>query len=284
MNRLAKLPLAQLELYTLLVYYGIKDAFLVDCCSMNSDEASSFAHYLQEKYTLAKETLITVLLDCDILFVNREVLRRKISNLEQKQNIPVVIDVNSTLSVLLVPSAQMECIYNVFKDIGSTDSALEQFEVPVTESLRATVGLPFVAGWLLGYPCLYRAQESPASSGVAEDCTIINLIKYTISADVSIKGVSVGKKKGKNEPNPKRNANASTSSDRVIRSVEVMGFSIPERLLELNANIETQLQGSVDGILLDVQHRANVLGSADCLQVRYCNVTRTVHTVPKLAL
>ena len=281
MNRLTKLPLAQLEMFTLLVYYGIKDAYLVDCCSMSSDEASAFVNYLQAKHNLAKETLITVLLDYDILFVNREVLRCKLSNLEQKQNIPVVIDVGTTLSVMLESSAQVECLYNTFRDVGSPGSTLE-FEVPITESLRIIVGLPFVAGWLLGYPCLYRAQESPESTSTANDCTMMNLVKYTVSADVSIKEVPpvVSKKKGK--ISVKSNDNVSASRD--IRSVEVMGFSIPERLLESDANIQTQLQQSVDNIVLEMQHRAGAISSTDSLCVCNCSVTQTVHTVPKLAL
>ena len=285
MNRLTKLPLAQLEMFTLLVYYGIKDAYLVDCCSMSSDEASAFVNYLQAKHNLAKETLITVLLDCDILFVNREVLCCKLSNLEQKKNIPVVIDIGTTLSVLLESSAQMECLYNTFRDVVSPGSTLE-FEVPITESLRIIVGLPFVAGWLLGYPCLYRAQESPESTSTANDCTMMNLVKYTVSADVSIKEALpvVSKKKGKNGSSAKDNGNANTSSKQEIRSVEVMGFSIPERLLESDANIQTQLQQSVDNIVLDMQRRASALRSADSLCVCNCIVMQTVHTVPKLAL
>ena len=251
---------------------------------MSSDEASAFVNYLQAKHNLAKETLITVLLDYDILFVNREVLRCKLSNLEQKQYIPVVIDVGTTLSVLLESSAQMECLHNTFKDVGSTDSTLEQFEVPITESLRTIVGLPFVAGWLLGYPCLYRAQESPESASKTEDCTMMNLVKYTVSADISIKEVLpvVSKKKGK--ITSKSNGNVSASSKRDVHSVELMGFSIPERLVESDANIQTQLQQSVDKIGLEMQRRASTLSSADSLCVCNCSVTQTVHTVPKLAL
>lgn len=285
MSPLTKIPLIQLELYTLLVYYGIKDAYLVDCCCLSSSEASAFISHFQAKYALSKNAIITVLLDFDILFVNRESLCKKISFLEQQQNIPVVIDTGTIFSILPDTTAQMEFIYNLFKDVALTYTDVTEFVVPITESLQAVVGLPFVAGWLLGYPCLYRAQDSPAASEMAEDSSMINLVKYSISAEVCLREVVVvSKKKGKTKGKSKGTNLISIVQTQGIQTMEVMGFSIPERLLEGNAHIQAQLQSSVDHILLDMQQHTALIASTNYLNISNYVFAQTVHTVPKLAL
>lgn len=284
MSQLVKFPLAQLELYTLFVYYGVKDAYLVDCCCMNADEATAFTSYLQGKYTLTRGSIITVFLDFDILFVNRESLCRKILDLEQKQNIPVVIDTGAVLSLLTDSSAQMEYIYSLFKDITSKGTSAVEFIVPVSESLHAVVGLPFVAGWLLGYPCLYRAHNSTADAGMTEDSNMINLVKYSISVDVCLKPVSANKKKGRNGVTAAKGNTSTSSKSRDTHIVEVMGFSIPERLFESNDSTCAQLQRSVDGIVEDMQRHADLIRNTNYLSVGKFTVTQSVHTVPKIAL
>lgn len=285
MSRLTKFPLTQLELYALLVYYGVKDSYLVDCCCMELHEASAFVRHLLTKYSLTQGRIFTVQLEFDILFVNRDLLRKKVSDLENKQNLPLVIDVSLILSIRLDLSAQLECIVNIFKEIVSVGDSVDEFVVPVTDILRSTVGLPFVAGWVLGYPCLYRALELQFSeqTELSEGSNMLNLVKFSILADVYHKGIPVSKTKGK-APRTLDKIKTDTNNPCSLLAVEVMGFSIPERLLDCDENIQAQLQLSVDRIVTDMQRHATLIGTSCYIKVSNCRVVQSVHTVPKLAL
>ena len=152
MNGLGKLPLVQLELFSLLVYYELKDAYLVDCCFLDEKLARSFLNHVQTKYELKSGVLITIVLEGDVLFANRRSLCRKLNDLEHKKDSPVVINMSGSLTVMEDSGALLQFVHGTFCGLHSLDSTTAEFIIRATEELRALVGLPFLAGWLLGYP------------------------------------------------------------------------------------------------------------------------------------
>lgn len=279
MNGLGKLPLPQLELFSLLVYYGLKDAYLVDCCCLDDTQAITYLNYFHLKYALTSGTLLILQLEGDLLFANRPVLVRKIGELSQKNN-TVVVDMSGGLTIVEHSDAYSRVLHSAFCGILALDSTTTAYIVQETDLLRSIVGLPFVAGWLLGYPCLYRSIDySPGDSKEQSEDLFINLLKMSITVTVDVQqGSKTPKAKGK----------ASTAPNLKMppkQTVEVMGFSIPESLSEGSPEVRIKLQTACDSIVAVMRSQAEYINMSHAgLKVTDIHQEHRVHTVPKIAL
>lgn len=282
MSVLLKLPIAMLELYTLLVYYGFKDAYLVDCCFMNQEQSEVFIVQLEHKYTLRPNILHIVLMGCDVFFVNHPLLVRKLSDVFEIARQPTVVNVGAEgLSIMAQSNilVQLQLLTDVFSSSLSNYPLNKLFDVPVTEELQTVVGLPYIAGWLLGYPCLYRAEQMEQLNVSGEDTSMLNLLKFSISATVSVHYLRSLPVKGKNTRTKPPAA--------VPQSIEILGFSIPEKLWTTHPELQTKLKDSVEEIRKEMQCCAERLAADSAksvLHVSNITVEQQIHTVPKLAL
>jgi len=288
MNRLSKLPLAQLELFSLLVYYELKDAYLVDCCCIDESEAKTFLDYLRSKYSLSSDAVLILWLESDVLFVNRRILMHKLSDLEEGKESHVVVDMSRNLTILDNSDAHMRSVYSAFCGILSMGSTTVEYVVQGSEDLRLTVGLPFVAGWLLGYPCLYRAEDSQnrETTDLSEAASMINLLKLSITATVCVQSVLAEKDSKKKKTKPGAFAAPAKDSVAAKQTVEIMGFSIPESLWESSPEHRAKLQKLFDDIVAALRRQAGEVsrGGVTMVMVSEIQVKQEVHTVPKIAL
>lgn len=289
MNKLGKLPLAQLEIFSLLVYYELKDAYLVDCCCIDEVQARTFLDHLQSKYSLNGDAILILWLEGDVLFVNRKILMRKLTDLEGGEEYPVVVDMGSNLTISDNSDVHMRSLLNGFCGILSFDSKTAEYDVQGMEDLRSAVGLPFVAGWLLGYPCLYRAVENQhqETAKLSEDASMINLLKLSITATIDVQSI-VEKDSKKRKAKAAGSATPVRDSVPPKQTVEVMGFSIPESLWDRNPEHRVRLQASFNDIVAALRRQAedvvNRGGGGAVVTLTDIQVEQKVHAVPKIAL
>lgn len=180
-----------LTLYTLLVYNGIRESYLIDCCCIDVRKAeliiSSILKYEYDKKDLIHIVIMTI--KDDILLIREDKLLLKIDNIRNNDlsNHPLIVDINNTLPILnndtnnlaklllkvvnhfpsLIEEYNNTFIKNNKKNSIKNSSFLTIDIVPVNNNSTNIdiyiaineLGLTFIAGWLLGYPCIYLLKS-----------------------------------------------------------------------------------------------------------------------------
>lgn len=187
-----KLPKAlynKLVVYVACVVQGFRDAYLVDGAQSILDRDSMRSVLQHIMIGLAEDgsdNVALIQLGLDMILIRTRVLLNKIEalqktpshwekhallvNIDLRENTDPSIHLPSILSeneVNLIAStllASFEPLVSLMPSIpapSSTNSRIDCYELQQEiELLEAIAGYPFVVGWLLGYPCIYRSTRA----------------------------------------------------------------------------------------------------------------------------
>lgn len=300
--------------FILLVFYGYKDSYLIDCCFISEMHIlQSLIADISVRYQLeGGEGVLAILpVHSDIFIVNMNILRRKVSALSSMVTdsasssassgavgIPIVvtIDSSSATEVHAMISEESRAFnaefyehlksmdLHLYNGSGSTsaDSSCTSVSVlsfPISCAFEQCITLPFFAGWLLGYPAIYRphANTSPVSEGVVTDnidrfanntnnsLSMVAVIKASITASIHLSednSLSTAALKSNSSSSRSRNStswkHAATAAASVtkppidirpVKEVELMGLSIPSALLEDDSALHDLFHSAMEGVL-----------------------------------
>ena len=196
--------LGEILLYLSLTLEGYRDAYLFDGCSATAESVNDLLRIICESLVISDLrlgfSLVTIGLGPDhddFLVIRSNVLQDKLANLTQPNWIdaPFIVDVNGcnprACNYEEIHSIK-RCLIDTFSDMVISTA---YFPIPATAEFLQIVGFPFMAGWLLGYPCVYRSSCS--SQAVDRSCSdyattsngsalsMISLLKYSVNAIVS---------------------------------------------------------------------------------------------------
>ena len=202
--------LGEIFLYLSLVFEGYRDAYLFDGCSATAENVTDLLRITCESLAISDVrlgfSLVTIGLGQnhdDFLVIGSNVLQNKLSNLTQFDwiDIPLIVDVNGSdprvCSEEEIQSIR-RCLISTFSDMAISTA---YFPLSATADFLEVVGFPFLAGWLLGYPCVYRSscssqtkdrscnEVTTRTSGNA--LSMISLLKYSVNAVISAEMLSI---------------------------------------------------------------------------------------------
>lgn len=257
LNKLKKSTLEQLETFVLLVYYSFKAAYLVDCCMLSREEAVTFTQGILRQHKLDMRALCVILVESDVFIRRKSVVLSSLDGV----SLPIVLKVSRT-GVSLGGVDEVGCI------IQSIYTALDNISEENSSLFTDIASPPLIAGLLLGYPCIYQAEQSGTDDHSSSALSMVELHKVCILADVTINIVAKSKRR------------IACS----YQGLEILGFSIPQSILNEGPEVEQQLNTHIDAIM----HRLLALQAAQkesCpLAVRNIRLERTVTVVPSIVL
>ena len=166
--------------YVTAVLSGFRDGYLVDCCS--SEPAALSALFHDAKYFPADNQLLVVPMGDDNIVIRRDVLFNKLKMMEQNNwsNHPAVIDIDGAIS-RICSSSELEAISHILLQSISLPQEGSTLVVLRPDLMLEKVGFPFVAGWLLGYPCIYFTHiPSTLSGNTCLSMTLLLKIKISL--------------------------------------------------------------------------------------------------------
>ena len=167
-----------LILYFLLVYHGIKDAYLVDIHSFSRSAAVRWVEDCCKSLDLEPHRVMIVMLGSDCFLVNVKHLKSKFEQIQESLYDVIVIDLNVD-PIKVSPCNQMpdamDALINLTKpweryilSVASNPPHPVSFSIKVDNGPFLELGAPFLAGVLLGYPCVYYAKPEPSSEPPVE--------------------------------------------------------------------------------------------------------------------
>lgn len=190
----SKKAASTLILYTTLVMYGVKDAYLVDCCNLTATEAQWLLDILQVNKVTVQLRVITV--QSDVFIVNYPLLQQKLISIASctDRELFVIIDLDreQVAESLIDYKDPLISLREFILDEVRLDHQI--VEVHSCQHLISSLGGPFIAGFLLGYPCIYLSRPeidtfdgslSYATASSALSFQTLTKVSYQIKADVS---------------------------------------------------------------------------------------------------
>lgn len=257
-----KSKLGRVFFYFWLVIGGYRDAYLIDGCSVNCDNVLEIVRCIYSSLAVVnirlQFSLVTMALGPnhdDFLLIRSDILLEKLSNLYSVEWIdaPVIIDVNGSAPRLCtaeeVQSVKIS-LQQTFKLIRHSSSPY--FPIIADTQFDAVVGFPFVAGWLLGYPCVYRSSnftqkiDEPIGEGSASShgnaLSMTTLRKYSIHAQINDEAALVINGHSSNSSSRKCSESGKSSSSRGDRNsishygstdVDLFEFTVPADIVDM---------------------------------------------------
>lgn len=150
-----------------MVYYGVKDAYLIDIHSFRRSAAVTWLADCCHTLGLDTQRVMVLMLDSDCFFVNIAILREKLHHIEEGTLDVLVIDLDADPVSI---KAYSDCT-ELQEQLTRALPLLERYVLtagnhpqPVSGSINTDkepytqIGSPFLAGLLLGYPCVYLAK------------------------------------------------------------------------------------------------------------------------------
>lgn len=201
---LNKSKLNDLFMHLLLVLEGYRDGYLIDGCSVTLDNVHCLLQSLTDSFSLVKmrlqSRLVIIALGHDLddfLVIKSCQLQRKLSELFLPvwTDAPIVVDINGTIPYICNEEETQSIkrsLQETFREMLNPASIC--FPVVADEVFDKTVGFPFVAGWLLGYPFVYRFTNLPNQVEqianrlplVGNALSMICLRKISVRANISL--------------------------------------------------------------------------------------------------
>ena len=247
-----KSKLGKVFIYICLLIEGYRDAYLFDGCCVTGDVVLELVRCAHCAFALVnirlQFSLITIALGPnhdDFLLIRSDTLQEKLTNLYSVEwiDVPVMIDVNGyeprLCTVEEVQSVKI-CLQQTFMVIRH--SSPPYFPIIASPEFENVVGFPFVAGWLLGYPCVYRssnttqeiekacAEDSTSSKGSA--LSMAKLRKYSIHAKINDDAaLIINDRKGDNVSR-KYIGSSSSSSHYDSTDIDLFEFTVPVELVD----------------------------------------------------
>jgi hypothetical protein len=259
-SKLKTSTLKQLEMYILLVYFSLKQAYLVDCCMLSPHEAKDAINSVLMKHLLERDALAVIVIEADVVIVNKAAL----VDIADTSTLPIVVTI-SNQSHTVLPASDVR---GIIQELCST--VLNDSLDPGSHHRMAseTASAPLMAGWLLGYPCLYQSTGSLAEPSADTSLSMIELLKYSLQADVTVFEIN-----GKDRKQVQR-----------YERVEILGFSIPQDVVNNSKELDSELQCRVDEMAQRLSSRALGMNSKQPIAVTNINVHRSLAVVPSIVL
>lgn len=351
--------------FIMLVFYGYKDSYLIDCCFISEmDILQSLITDISSQYQLegggGRGVLAILPVHSDVFIVNMDILRRKVISLSSmimdstssnfrsggsavEMPIVVTIDSLSSASAHAMMSEESRAFYAEFyehlksmdlhlcSDSGNSTSSLTAdssyscshssytsvrvLSFPISCAFEQCVTLPFFAGWLLGYPAIYRPHASRASwsdgavtgsidrfdNNTNNSLSMVTVIKASITANIHLSDnhpvstSTVALKSNSSRRNSKSTkkhvaAAAALPIDcRPLKEVELMGLSIPCALLEEDPALHDLFNSTMEGVLyrlneLSAPSTAECAGKRRPLHVQDLQLHYNTYTLPAIVL
>jgi Domain of unknown function (DUF4504) len=261
-----KSKLGKVFVYFWLIIESYRDAYLFDGCSVTCDIVLEIVRCVRSSFALVdirlQFSLITIALGPnhdDFLLIRSDALQEKLNNLYSDEwiEVPVMIDVNANEPRLCtaeeVQSVQI-CLQQTFMLIRH--SSPSYFPITASSEFDNFVGFPFVAGWLLGYPCVYRSSNPKHK--IEKDCnessaplngsalSMATLQKYSIHAKINDeaaliindrKGDSSSRKHSGGSKSTQSSCDPSSSSRYDSTDIDLFEFTVPVALVVAETRI-----------------------------------------------
>ena len=160
--------------YTQLVAMGVRDAYLVDGISLDVVQATAVVDRLSVALGFPG-TLRCIALGDDVIIIRKYCLLHRLqlelSSSWWPRYRPVTVDIDTGAPRVCEDLDRMEMVRTCLLDAfaGLDHDATTPFIVPTSPEFNAHVGFPFLAGWLLGYPFVYRSTPGSSSGGGGGD-------------------------------------------------------------------------------------------------------------------
>jgi Domain of unknown function (DUF4504) len=258
--------LGKVFVYFWLIIESYRDAYLFDGCSVTCDVVLEIVRCVHSSFALVdirlQFSLITIALGPnhdDFLLIRSDTLQEKLENLYSDEwiDVPVIVDVNANEPRLCtaeeVQSIQIS-LQETFMPIRH--SSPNYFPVIASSEFDNVVGFPFVAGWLLGYPCVYRSSnpthkiEKDSSEGSSSSnggaLSMATLRKYSIHAKINdeaalkiydYKGDSSSRKYSGGSKSTRSSGDSSSSSHYNSTDIDLFEFTVPVALVDAETRI-----------------------------------------------
>lgn len=176
-----------------------KDAYLFDGCTATCENVLNLVKCFSESLSASSNSLVllqfhivTVALGKDhndFIIIRSDILQRKLWNLSSPvwTDAPIVVDVNG-LHPRLCTGEEILSIRTSLKSIfrSLVCSSDTYFPIVCDSEFEGIVGFPFLAGWLLGYPCVYRSSYPPECHESSSSSTTTNALTMTCLNKISI--------------------------------------------------------------------------------------------------
>ena len=316
---LSKQAVTTLRHYTLLVATGLKDAYLVDCCMPSVSYTVSFINSLCHAYNINTVLIFILSIRTDILIINTAVLRHKLVDEVSCKQDSIVINLESGISSVMDSSRFVEEFWGWF--LSTMREALNPvlgghtpdgaFHIPRVqlvdlsgnEELKDRAGFPFVAGWLLGYPCIYRSIMNQDQSTSSDALSMQSLNKLSINLKAIFIQPPVALAISRSQHNKlssrnliQENSSATSASNNgsfatPAINIELISFSVPSLIMEesegIKAMIYQRLHSLEQRINTFQQKRMSSAESGSSyglITVESYEQTSTVCTVPSIVL
>ena len=247
-NFLNSAKLNELFMHLLLVLEGYRDGYLIDGCSVTLDNVQSLLASLADSFNLVgmrlRSPLVSIALGPnldDFVVISSGQLQRKLSNLFSPSWIdtPIIVDV-STATPYICDVDEIQSMKHALQEtfrcmLNSTDLS---FSVVADALFNEVVGFPFVAGWLLGYPFIYRSvhpsiwqgQASSTPPPIVNVLSMIRLRKISVRANISESMFLVLSNKSKSVAKIRDNCIAKFRSQ--YGTIDLFEFSVPMELID----------------------------------------------------
>lgn len=197
-----KCRLHEIFLYLVLVMEDHRDAYLFDGCVATCENVVGLVKCFSESYQISFERfpfrLVTIALGKshdDFVVIRSDTLQRKLLNIFSPVWIeaPLVVDVNGSHPRFCTTEENLSIklsLQNTFKNL--VWSSETYFPVVSDYEFEELVGFPFVAGWLLGYPCVYRSSNpQKCLASLSDDFTspTANALSMTCLKKISVNAI-----------------------------------------------------------------------------------------------
>ncbi|RYG68493.1 DUF4504 domain-containing protein [archaeon] len=197
-----------LFLYTLVVATGLKDAYLVDACSLTENDAKLFIRDFTERVStnggvMASNVLGVVTLGLDVFIVNMQRWRIKLSTWAQsKTENVVIIDLTRDHPCLALEELHSKILLELHEFASEiANLSLPVAAIPTTYSLNIEqddqifrqLGGPCLAGLLLGYPIVYYLPGT-STEVCAHGSNLLShtmLVKFTSQVTIRYTDVAI---------------------------------------------------------------------------------------------
>ena len=264
-------------LYLLLVYSEYRSCYLVDYLQLSSiTVAVDIVVAICVHFNLRREGFTLFLLGDDVAIANSDALRRKLDARDHRSGESwMLLELSVRQAAVASEGARNAAIQSLLtsmeKGFVRDAQGFDVYHIPYDASL------PFAAGWLLGYACIYKIAPS---SEPPEDASINlgdALIQFSIVAEldkcnIEHTGCKTTKKSG-------------TMRDEELL-IDLMEFTIPQAPLLLSGDYSgTSLQefvfAQVDGLVAELRSRILATGGAliPALRLRTVSLSKNVHAI-----
>jgi Domain of unknown function (DUF4504) len=261
-----KSKLGKVFVYIWLIIESYRDAYLFDGCSVTCDIVLEIVRCVHSSFALVdirlQFSLITIALGPnhdDFILIRSDTLQEKLKNLYSDEwiDVPVIIDVNANEPRLCtaeeVQSIQISLQQNL---IPIRHSSPYYFPIIASAEFDNVVGFPFVAGWLLGYPCVYRSSspthkiEKDSSEGLSSAngsaLSMVTLRKYSIHAKINDeaaliiydrKSDSSSRKYSGGSKSTQSSGDSSSRAHYDSNDIDLFEFTVPVALVDAETRI-----------------------------------------------